>query len=964
MENLTQREIELKWQKKWKEDKVFEAKIDENKEKFFGTVAYPYANSILHIGHGRGNTAPDLYYRFQRLNGKNVLFPMGFHISGTPVLAVADGIVKGDKKQIKITRDAVSEYVKDVSEIDDLMELFKDPMEIAKFFSGTIQDSFESVGLSIDWSRQFSTGDSCYQKFIEWQFKKLNESGILVQGRYPILYSPVDGNAVGEDDIKDGDTDKVTLSEMKFIKFKLVDSDEFLVAATLRPDSLFGATNLYVKPEMELVKLEVNGDVWIVSKASKVKIEHQFDKVEFISEHLGSEFLDREVIVPILNKKVPVYKMDYPDENHGTGIVYSSPADSPHDYIYLFELKFPGKSLKDFKEDPLKLTPITKTKDNKGNEIKYKSEIPAFDTLLKFKIYNVKGNGAKLEEAKEALYKEAHYGAIMINCQEFDGTPLKGNQGAARVTKRLEELGMGGVFYETSRRAVTRGGDSVIVANLEGQWFLNYKEEEIKEKAYSLLDSMTYLPNKLKDTQKGYLKWVEMRPCARKRGIGTPLPYDKEWVIESLSDSTIYQMLYLVYGIVREENLKPEQLTFEVFDYIFLGNGNKVLISEDTKISEKVIDRMRKEVEYWKSFDFRYTAGAHLSNHLSFLIYHYALIFPSTYHPKTIAVGGMLIRDGEKISKSKGNGIPLVQVPRIFGADLYRLYVAIGSNFDVEMDFRDEDIKQLDNKFNKWKELMFEASNLKKSRYDDFTDINKWLISKFYSRVKNYFEFFENMRIREAFVLIFYEFLNDINYHERRTSYDETLKVLRFILEDYVKVMAPAVSHFCEELWERLGNKTYVSLESFDKNFDTFINEGIEDLENIVYELISSVAREIEKKKNVKKVIIVQAKEDRFILFNKLKELLKNTNDFKKIFSELIKDFEDDKKFIQKFVPKTLGSGLSAYLQRDEERELLMSVLDFLKKEFNVNFEIKLAEEVEFSSVNLIPGRPQIIIKE
>ncbi|NCC71072.1 leucine--tRNA ligase, partial [bacterium] len=163
---INQKEIEDKWQKIWEDKKVFETNLDEKKEKFFGTVAYPYANSILHIGHGRTFTSAEIFLRYQRLLGKNVLFPMGFHISGTPVLAVADAIKKGEEKQIKITKDAISEYLDDENKIEETLKTFKEAENIAKFFSQTIEDSFKKIGIGIDWRRKFSTGDKLYNKFI------------------------------------------------------------------------------------------------------------------------------------------------------------------------------------------------------------------------------------------------------------------------------------------------------------------------------------------------------------------------------------------------------------------------------------------------------------------------------------------------------------------------------------------------------------------------------------------------------------------------------------------------------------------------------------------------------------------------------------------------------------------------------------------------------------------------------
>jgi leucyl-tRNA synthetase len=963
MTEIDQKQIEKKWQKKWKESKAFQPKIDPSKEKFFGTVPYPYANSVLHIGHGRGYTTPDIYIRFQRLLGKNVLFPLGFHISGTPVLAVADGIKRGDSKQIKLTENAIREYVSDDKEVQRLLKLFEDPMEIAKFFSNTIEGSLDSIGISIDWSRQFSTGDDLYQKFIEWQFKKLHDLGILVQGKYPILYSPQDGNAVGEDDIKDGDTDKVSVQEMTYILFKLSDEDAYIAIATLRPDALFGTTNMWINKRGNYVRVRVRDasgveKVWVVDKAAVVKLEHQFENVEVISEHLGEEFLHKTVITPIVNREVQIFNADFLDPNHGTGIAYSSPAGSPHDFMGLLDGKREGR----VPEDIVPIVTVD-TKDKKGNVIEYNGSCPAEDKCKKFGITS--STDPKLEEAKQELYKEEHYGGVLnSNAGSFQGIPIK--KAKELLVEELKQQHLGGVLYETSRRAVTRSGDIVIVACLDGQWFLDYRSDEVKQKALDLLESMDFKPLKLKETQKGYINWVEMRPCARKRGIGTPLPYDKDWVIESLSDSTIYQMLYLVMGEMKRANLEASQLSVEVFDFIMLGLGNVKNVSENSGIAIDVLKHMREQVEYWKAFDFRYTAGAHMSNHLSFLIYHYALIFEKEYHPKNITIGGMLIKDGHKISKSKGNGIPLVQVPKRYGADLYRLYVGLAANYDVEMDFRDEDISQLSKKFDKWKELISTSLSLNLPEYSSLSDTNKWLISRFYSRVTEYFNHFKDMRIREAYVAVFYEFMNEIVYHERRTSYDETLKVLRFIVEDYLKIMAPIIPHICEEFWEKLGKEEFISLAVFDTDCDNYINKTIEDIEMIVSEIISSVGR-IKETKNltsISTITLVQASEQRFKLFDTLKQLLVETKDFKQIMGTLMKDFSQDKKFIQKFVPKTLGSsGLSEYLSREEERKLLGDISEFLQKEFGGKVIITTAEEQQLFTPSIIPGRVGVIVE-
>lgn len=947
-------DVETKWQKKWKDCKVFEPKIS-TQEKFFATVPYPYANSALHIGHGRGYTTPDIFIRYQRLKGKNVLFPLGYHISGTPVLAVADSIARKDEKQIELTRQAISDYVYDTKEQDAIIATFTDPNNIAKFFSETIEKSLDAVGISIDWSRQFSTGDLQYSKFIEWQFQKLHDAGILVRGKYPILYSHIDENAVGEDDIKDGDTEKVTVQEMSYILFKLVDANQYIAVSTLRPDALFGTTNLWVDPKIPLISVLVNGQTWIVSEDTLVKLKYQFDSVKDINAIDGKLLIGKKVLTPITHREVLIAQASFIDSKHGTGIVYSSPAGAPHDFIGLIEAKKEGRLPED-----VEVIRTVDTFDKNGKRVEYKGSCPAEDKILKYGVKSSEDLDG-LEKAKQELYKEEHYGGkLNALCGEFEGVPIK--YAKDKVHQKLVDLKLGGVLYETSRRAITRAGNDVIVANLEGQWFLDYSKPEIKEKAYALLDRMVYNPHKIKATQKGYLEWVHMRPCARKRGLGTKLPFDKDWVIESLSDSTIYQMYYLVAHIINREKISAKQLTVDFFDYIYLDVGNAKEVSTKTGISENILAEIVQQVAYWKSFDFRYTAGAHLSNHLSFLIYHYALIFPEKLQPKSVTVGGMLIKDGAKISKSKGNGVPLIHVKEKYGVDLYRLYIAVGANYDIEMDFRDEEIFQLEKKFKRWQDIIGASLNLLKPKYSEFSLIDKWLVSRFYSQVATYFEMFDGIRIREAYVGLLYEFMNDVNYHERRTSLKQTQNVLRFIAEDYIILMSPAIPHICEEFYSRLHENAFVSLAKFTTEYAQYIDKSVEDIELIAQELTASITRTKTSRniQSISKVSIVQALDEKFALFDSLKRLLDSKKEIKTIFSELQKEFPNDSKFIQRFVPKTLGSGLNAYLPRSEERVFFESLVPFLKKEFNCDIEIIDDSERAKSA---IPGRPTIIVE-
>ncbi len=162
------RKIERKWQDKWKKKKVFEPKVDKKGKKFFFTTPYPYISGSLHIGHGRAVTESDIYVRYMRMKGLNVLYPLAFHITGTPVLGISAAIESGDEGKIGLYKGYVRNYVKNEKKLEKILESFRDPWNIVKFFIPKMVDEYSSLGLSIDWTRRFTTGDPDYQNFITW----------------------------------------------------------------------------------------------------------------------------------------------------------------------------------------------------------------------------------------------------------------------------------------------------------------------------------------------------------------------------------------------------------------------------------------------------------------------------------------------------------------------------------------------------------------------------------------------------------------------------------------------------------------------------------------------------------------------------------------------------------------------------------------------------------------------------
>jgi len=229
--------IESKWRKKWNESKHFEAEPD-NKPKKFITVAYPYPNSPQHIGHGRTYTIADVHARFLRMKGYNVLFPMGFHYTGTPILGMAKRIQNQDEEIINGLRNI---YKVPESEIAKFVE----PVKIADYFHEEIKSGMIEMGYSIDWRREFTTIDPAYKKFIEWQVKNLKSKNLIVQGSHPVGWCPKDQNPVSQHDTL-GDVEP-DFTEYILVKFAF--EDFIIPTATLRPETIFWCDKPLDKPQ-------------------------------------------------------------------------------------------------------------------------------------------------------------------------------------------------------------------------------------------------------------------------------------------------------------------------------------------------------------------------------------------------------------------------------------------------------------------------------------------------------------------------------------------------------------------------------------------------------------------------------------------------------------------------------------------------------------------------------------------
>ncbi|ABK77878.1 leucyl-tRNA synthetase [Cenarchaeum symbiosum A] len=322
--------VEKRWRERWEKEKHFETNPGEKPKKFI-TVAYPYPNSPQHIGHGRTYTLADVHARYHRMKGYNVLFPMAFHYTGTPILGMADRVKDGDL----VLMDGLRRLY---GVPEDEIRGFVEPEKIARYFHGEIKSGMIEMGYSIDWRREFTTIDPAYKSFIEWQLGRLREEGLIIQGSHPVGWCPRDQNPVSQHDTL-GDVEP-GFTEYTLVKFAF--GEYVIPVATLRPETIFGVTNLWANPTVTYKQADIDGEKWIVSEECVHKLEFLGREITIEGEVPGSELAGGSATPPHGGAPVPILAAEFARPQTGTGLVMSVPAHAPFDWRALEDLRESG----------------------------------------------------------------------------------------------------------------------------------------------------------------------------------------------------------------------------------------------------------------------------------------------------------------------------------------------------------------------------------------------------------------------------------------------------------------------------------------------------------------------------------------------------------------------------------------------------------------------------------------------
>lgn len=345
------KEIEKKWQKRWEDEKVFEASNDSDKEKFYYLVEFPYPSGVgLHVGHVRSYTALDAMARKKRMQGYNVLYPMGWDAFGLPA-----------------EQYAIKNHIHPSKAVEENIKTFK--------------GQIKSLGISFDWSREIATTDPKYYKWTQWQFLKFYENDMAYKAKKEINWCPnckiglsneeAEGNVCERcggpvekrekeqwmlkmskyadrlleglnkteflEKIKVAQINWIGKSEGAEVDFKIKQVDDILKVFTTRCDTLYGVTFMVISPEHKFISKYssfINNMNEIKEYQNEASKKTEIERTDATKEKTGVKIDGLNAINPVNGKEIEIWISDYVLTNYGTGAIMAVPAHDERDYAF------------------------------------------------------------------------------------------------------------------------------------------------------------------------------------------------------------------------------------------------------------------------------------------------------------------------------------------------------------------------------------------------------------------------------------------------------------------------------------------------------------------------------------------------------------------------------------------------------------------------------------------------------
>jgi leucyl-tRNA synthetase len=922
--------IEEKWQNKWKKNKIFEVKEDLKhlKDKFYVLEMYPYPSGEgLHMGHLRNYSIGDVFARYKRMNGYNVLYPMGYDSFGLPAENAA-------------------------------IDQGANPEEWTNSNINLMKSQQQRIGLSYDWSRMIYSHDPNYFKWDQWFFLKMFEKGMAYRQESYVNWCPSCFTVLANEQVQGGLCwrcnskveqkfltqwflrireyaeellagleivdwpEKVKImqrnwigrSEGAIIKFPIVGEERTINIFTTRADTLYGVTFMVFAPEHPWVREWVKYTKYksdFEKFYEEVTSQDKFKRTDIDIEKKGM-FIGKYAINPMTKEEVPIYIGNFVIYEYGAGAVMAVPAHDQRDFEFAKEYN-----------------------------ISIRIVIQPFDY-----------------ELKPDKMKRAYEGdGILVNSDEFNG--MENRNAINKIVEKLEQTNNGctNINYKLrdwliSRQRYWGCPIPIIYCDNCGIIAVPYQDLPVK------------LPNDVEFTGKGNpletsANFINVK-CHKCGKLGAKRETD---TMDTFVDSSWYFFRFM--------DPNSNELPYREKVVKYWGNVDQYIGGIEHAVMHLLYARFFTKVArdlnlqpYDEPFQRLLTQGMINKAH--------------PYCPKceTFAMksemnnnqckrcGTEFFLKSVKMSKSLGNTVDPLGIMNKYGADSARFFILFGASPESDLEWSDEAVgfahKFLNNVFS----LLLEPPEIIKNE----KTIRDTLLIYYLNRtIKIATKNLEELAIRDAVNTII-QFTNELNKYKNEGMIKEIFEECK---EKLVLMLHPIVPHITEEIWEKSNKKGFISLASwptYDENILTMKNEYKWNLINNLIDDINNI-KTATKLHKIEKIYLIIANEWKYKFYKTLLSLIDHTKSQVEIMKEImkVKEFKLQSKFVNQTVTKVLknvGKYPKFFLSMDDEFQFFLEIKSIFTKKYNSNVEIvKEKDTKEEKAIQALPGKPAIIIR-